>query len=123
MKLSSTLFVILLSSYSGFAFCKASCATKKDQIIDQPDVKVWKTRLCRRGVIDYHTHKNARVIISSENAILKILYRDGSYELIKLQKGMPKYLTKQEGQKPHEDINVSGHNLDLTVIDLEPHTV
>ncbi|RLV59166.1 hypothetical protein D5018_13575 [Parashewanella curva] len=118
MKLTFTILVILLSSYSGLAFCKASCATQKDQIINKPDVQVWKTQICRRGVIDYHTHKNARVIISSENAILKVLYKDGSYELIKLRKGVPKYLSKQEGQKLHEDINVSGHNLDLMVIEV-----
>lgn len=96
-----------------------ACKTEREVFIDNADTKVWKTTLCPKARLPFHSHQYARVVISQETATLKAIYKSGKETIIELKKQRPAFLSLAQGQEPHEDENLSDLTLHLTVIELK----
>ncbi|MBM7073393.1 hypothetical protein JQC92_15365 [Shewanella sp. 202IG2-18] len=118
MKLA-TLFVPLFAVLSFQATAHSNCQTHRHTFFEHQDVKSWKTTLCESGHLEYHTHQTARVIIPKQDGTIKIHYQDGTSKIIPLKKDTPSYLPKSEGLKLHQDINLSGHDIELLVVEIK----
>lgn len=94
------------------------CQTQRKILIDNPDAKVWKSTICPNEKLPFHMHQFSRVVIPSENGILKVVYQSGRVASIQLIQHQPVYLDKAQGMEPHQDVNLSQRALHLTVIEL-----
>ncbi len=95
-----------------------SCETKREVFIDNALTKVWKTTICPNQRLPFHTHEHARVVIPEQSGTLKVIYKSGKHRLIHLKKKMPILLSKSQGKDLHQDVNVSKHRIQVTVIEL-----
>ncbi|MBE8168403.1 MAG: hypothetical protein HAW66_08550 [Shewanella sp.] len=100
------------------AFAADDCQTNRQQMIDKDDVQVWATTLCNKSRLEFHTHQTARVLIPEQDGMIKVLYKNGDSQIIKLAKGVPAYLPVSEGLMPHQDINIGSEKLRVMVISI-----
>lgn len=107
-------FIIFFSQTVG----AAGCETKREIYIENKLTKVWKTTICPKQKLPFHTHQFARVVIPEQNGLLRIIYRGGKKELLKLEKQTPVYLSVSQGRESHQDINIGNKPLQVTVIEL-----
>ena len=108
--------IICLVSYKAYAL---GCSTKRIPFFNRQYAKAWKTTICPNSKLKFHKHHTARILIPYESGMLKVLYKSGKSEMIKLTKGIPMYLPVSEGLKLHEDINVGKKPLSLIVISIK----
>ena len=97
----------------------SGCNTKRTPFFNGQYAKAWKTTICPNSKLKFHKHNTARILIPHESGTLKVLYKNGKSEMIKLTKGVPTYLPVSEGLKLHEDINVGKKPLSLIVISIK----
>ena len=113
----------LRASICLFMFCSAtfagSCETKREVFINNALTKVWKTTICPNQRIAFHTHQFPRVVIPEQNGTLKVVYQSGKESLIHLKKQMPILLSKAQGREMHQDVNISSHPIQVTVVELK----
>lgn len=122
MKNSLILKVLMLIVFSSSVYAKdASCATQRKVFIDQDDVKVWRTTICPNERLAFHTHDHARIAISNVSGILEVISQDGGVKRIEFTKGVPVYLSLEQGQSPHQDVNVGQYPMDITIVELLSH--
>ena len=111
---------ILLSVLFSFAcLAHSECKTERKVFFEKPGAKSWQTTICKSSYLQFHTHQTARIIIPDQDGKIKVLYKNGSAEIVNLKKGIPSYLPKSEGLKLHKDINLSDHNLRVIVIEIK----
>lgn len=113
------LLLISLLMASRLAFATAACETHRDLVFDNQDAKVWKTTLCPNQYLPFHTHQHARVAISEEKGRLDVLYKSGKKTSIRLEKGIPVFLSRIQGKALHQDINSGKETLHITVIEMK----
>ncbi|KTC77842.1 hypothetical protein [Legionella brunensis] len=109
-----TFYLLLLSQ---FAFAE-TCETKRELFIENAATKVWKTTICPQQQLPFHTHEYARVVIPEETGSLKVTYASGHEVMITLEKQVPIFLSKVQGQESHQDLNTGNNALHVTVIEL-----
>ncbi len=109
------LFLILLSPLS---FSK-TCETKRVIFFENAETKVWKTTLCPKTKLPFHSHQYARVLIPEESGSLKVIYESGKEKLISFQKKTPIFLSLEQGKEAHQDENTGNQALHLTLIELK----
>ncbi|WED42538.1 hypothetical protein [Legionella cardiaca] len=95
-----------------------ACETKRELFIENTATKVWKTTLCPHQQLPFHTHDYARVVIPEEAGSLKVTYASGREVMLNLEKQIPIFLSKAQGQESHQDLNVGENVLHVTVIEL-----
>lgn len=118
MKKFLLLFFIALFSFAN-ATQANKCETKRKVFIDTTETKVWQTTICPNQPLAYHTHQTARVVIAEKNVTLLVKYKSGKQKIIKLKANIPSLLSKEQGLEPHQDVNLSGRPIKVTVVDLK----
>jgi hypothetical protein len=114
------LLLFLVASCSLVNTAQASkCETKREVFIDNPQTKVWQTTICPNQPLAYHTHQTARVVIAEKNVKLLVKYKSGEQKTIVLQANTPNFLSKKQGFEPHQDVNLSGMPIKVTVVELK----
>lgn len=114
---------VLLFLVATYTFAHAAqtnfCETKREVFIDNPQTKVWETTICPNQPLAYHSHRTARVVIAEKNATLLVKYQSGKQKTIVLKANTPTFLSKEQGLEPHQDVNLSGMPIKVTVVELK----
>ncbi|AUH71360.1 hypothetical protein [Legionella sainthelensi] len=114
------LLLFLVASYSFANTAQTNkCETKRKVFIDNAQTKVWQTTICPNQSLAYHTHQTARVVTAEKNVTLLVKYKSGEQRTIVLKANTPKFLSKKQGLEPHQDVNLSGTAIKLTVVELK----
>jgi hypothetical protein len=114
------LLLFLVASYSFANTAQTnSCETKRKVFIDNPQTKVWQTTICPNQPLAYHTHKTARVVTAEKNVMLLVKYKSGTQKTIVLKANTPIFLSKKQGFESHQDVNLSGIPIKVTVVELK----
>ncbi|MDP1604720.1 MAG: hypothetical protein Q8M03_15815 [Legionella sp.] len=112
-------FILLsLIGISQLAFA-ATCETKREIFIENATTKVWKTIICPKQKLPFHSHQFARVVIPATDGQLQVIYRSGRKSLVKLEKDKPLFLTKAQGSESHQDLNPGNNPVQVTVIEFK----
>jgi hypothetical protein len=114
------LLLLLVVSYSFANTTQTNkCETKREVLIDNPQTKVWQTTICPNQPLAYHTHQTARVVIAEKNVTFLVKYLSGEQKTIVLQANTPHFLSKKQGIEPHQDVNISGTPIKVTIVELK----
>lgn len=118
--MKKVLFLFLVASHF---FANAAqtnrCETKRKVFIDNPQTKVWQTTICPNQPLAYHTHQTARVVTSEKDVTLLVKYKSGMKKTIALKANTPTFLSEKQGLEPHQDVNLSGKPIKVTVVELK----
>lgn len=109
--------LILLFIFTSNLLFAATCETKREIFIENSTTRVWKTTICPKHRLPFHSHQFARVIISDNDGALQVIYRSGKKEILKLEKETPLFLSVKQGREPHQDVNIGKKPLQLTLIE------
>lgn len=118
MKKFLIFFLVALCFFANATQTKI-CETKRKVLIDNSQTKVWQTMLCPNQPLAYHTHQTARVIMAEKNVSLLVKYKSGKQNTIMLKANTPVFLSKNQGLEPHQDVNLSGAPIKVTVVELQ----
>jgi mannose-6-phosphate isomerase-like protein (cupin superfamily) len=101
-----------------------TAVTKRIEQLDNAKVKVWKTIIypSKQQTLSMHRHEQDRVVVALTNGTLKIKNDKGKVHYLHLKKGQSYYLTKDTPHELHSDQNVSGHPIEVIVIELKCQT-
>lgn len=95
----------------------AVCETKREYYVENSVTRIWKTTICPKQKLPFHSHNVARVIIPEENGSLQVIYRSGKVETLKLEKNTPLFFSAAQGKEAHQDLNPGRKALTITVIE------
>lgn len=112
------LFCVLIGACVNTAQAN-KCETKRTVFIENPQTKVWQTIICPNQPLAYHTHQTARVIIAETNATLLVKYKSGEQKTLVLKAHIPRFLSQKQGFELHQDVNLSGTPIKVTVVELK----
>lgn len=101
----------------------AICETKREIFIENATTRVWKTTICPNHRLPFHSHEFARVLIPEGNGLLKVIYRSGKKNIIKLEKKTPIFLSYAQGKESHQDVNIGKNPIVVTVIEFRKSRV
>ena len=110
---------LLLSAQVSFADCK----TDRTVFLDNSDTKVWQTVICPNEKLPMHRHDFARVVIPKSSGTLKVSYKNGQSNEVVLTKGVPEYLSKEQGMQLHQDVNVSNEPIKVIVVEIKEPSI
>ncbi|HHF7348842.1 TPA: hypothetical protein ACPSKE_002031 [Legionella feeleii] len=110
--------LVLLLANQFVSAATSTCETKRELLIENKLTKVWKTTICPKQQLPFHTHQFARIVIPDESGTLKVIYQSGKEVFIKLQAKKPIYLSVTQGKEAHQDLNIGQEALHVTVIEL-----
>ena len=113
--------VLLFLALNSFTYAAQSsvCETKRKIFIDNPQTKVWQTIICPNQPLEYHMHRNARVVTATNSVTLLVKYKSGKQQTIKLKANTPTFLSKKQGLELHQDVNLSEKPIKVTVVELK----
>lgn len=95
------------------------CETKRELFIENTATKVWRSTICPQERLPFHTHDYARVILPEDSGNLKVTYASGREIIIHLEKQVPLFLSKAQGQESHQDLNTGETALHVIVVELK----
>lgn len=113
------LLLVVISYSSVHATQTIPCETMRTIFIDNPQTKVWQTIICPNQPLAYHSHSTARVVTAQKDASLLVRYKSGKEKTVVLKANTPVFLSKEQGLEPHQDVNVSGAPIKVTVVELK----
>ena len=116
MKKFILFLVLILFCASIYSANKQTCTTHRKQFINNDKVRVWSTVICPNSHLKFHTHKFPRILISSGDGTIKVLYKNKKSLLVHVKKNKPIWLSHKEGLAPHEDINLSNKPMRVIVV-------
>lgn len=101
------------------AFAKEKGTDRLQQILNEK-VKVWQTTILtgKKQILKMHRHEHDRVIVPFDDGTLKITNDKGEVHHLKLKKGVARFLPKDIPGEMHNDENISGHTVTVTVVEL-----
>jgi hypothetical protein len=109
-----SVLVLVLMSQQLFA---VTCETKREIYIENATTRVWKTTICPNHRLPFHSHQFARVLIPEGDGFLKVIYRSGKKNVLKLEKQTPIFLSYAQGKESHQDVNIGKQPIKVTVIE------
>ena len=110
---------LLTMAFVSNAAQKDVCETKRDIFIDNSQTKVWQTTICPSQPLGFHTHQTSRVVTAKDDVKLLVKYQSGKQHVIDLKAGVPIFLSQEQGMEPHQDVNLSGKPIKVTVVELK----
>lgn len=118
MKKVFLFFLVASNSFANAAQTNI-CETSRKIFIDNPHTKVWQTTICPNKPLAYHSHQTARVVTAEKNVTLLVKYKSGKQTTIVLKANTPRFLSKEQGLEPHQDVNLSGKPIKVIVVELK----
>lgn len=113
-------FGVLLTCCSIGTWAQPS-STQRIQQLDNSQVKVWKTIIypAKHQSLSMHRHDSNRVVVALTDGKLKVKNDKGEVHYLHLKQGQAYFLTKDLPHELHSDQNVSGHPIEVVVVELK----
>lgn len=115
---TAVLLAIVLAPLATLNSQQTNQSTKTPQF-ENAEVNVWKSTVMPNAPLTMHTHEHPRVIIALTGGTMKIVYESGAPETHKWETGKAYWLSTEEGQKRHADVNESGKPIEVMVVELK----
>lgn len=117
-KLFTSLAFVALSSTCALQ-SNAAPTTERIPQFKNDKVEVWKTVVypSTKQMLKMHRHEHDRVVVPLESGKLKITNDHGKVHYLNLKKGKAYFLKKDVPNELHTDENISGHPIEVMVIE------
>lgn len=95
--------------------------TSRIEQLENSKVSVWKTIIypSKQQTLSLHRHERDRVVVALTDGTLKIKNDKGKIHYFRLKKDHSYYLKKDVPNELHSDQNISGHTIQVIVIELK----
>jgi hypothetical protein len=112
--------ILLLLLLSGAAFAESGTTSRTTQF-ENDKVLVWQTIIypSKNQRLQLHRHDRNRVLVAFNAGVLKVTNDKNQTHYLKFQKDKSYYLNKDVPNELHTDENISGHPLNVLVIELK----
>jgi beta-alanine degradation protein BauB len=93
--------------------------TQRTQLIQNDDVKVWRTQVLPNAPLTMHRHDHPRVIIPIAGGTMNIVDQGGAKEVHIWETGKAYWLPANPPNTMHADVNAGDKPIEVVVVELE----
>jgi redox-sensitive bicupin YhaK (pirin superfamily) len=93
--------------------------TQRVQLIENDDVKVWRTQVLPNSPLTMHRHDHPRVIIPIVGGTMNIVDQGGTKEVHVWETGKAYWLPANPPNTMHADVNAGDKPIEVVVVELE----
>jgi beta-alanine degradation protein BauB len=114
-----TFMVALVLAAAGSGTPQQRNQSQRISQFENQDVNAWKSIVMPNAPLVMHTHAHPRVIIALTGGTMKIVYEDGASEVHKWETGKAYWLSQQEGERRHADVNIGIAPIEVMVVEVK----
>jgi hypothetical protein len=93
--------------------------TQRFQLIQNDDVKVWRSLVLPNSPLTMHRHDHPRVIIPLQGGTMNIVDQSGAKEAHVWEKGKAYWLPANPPNTMHADVNAGDKPIEVVVVELQ----
>jgi hypothetical protein len=93
--------------------------TQRTQLIQNDDVKVWRSLVLPNSPLTMHRHDHGRVIIPLQGGTMKILDQNGAKEAHVWEAGKAYWLPANPPNTMHADVNAGDKPIEVVVVEIQ----
>jgi hypothetical protein len=93
--------------------------TQRTQLIENDDVKVWRSLVLPNSPLTMHRHDHPRVIIPLQSGTMNIVDQSGAKEAHVWEKGKAYWLPANPPNTMHADVNAGDKPIEVVVVELQ----
>jgi len=93
--------------------------TQRTQLIQNEDVKVWRTLVLPNSPLTMHRHDHPRVIIPLQSGTMNIVDQSGAKEAHVWEAGKAYWLPANPPNTMHADVNAGDKPIEVVVVELQ----
>ena len=93
--------------------------TQRTQLIQNDDVKVWRSLVLPNSPLTMHRHDHGRVIIPLQGGTMNIVDQSGAKEAHVWEAGKAYWLPAMPPNTLHSDVNAGDKPMEVMVVELE----
>src|SRR5271170_2877877 len=93
--------------------------TQRTQLIENDDVKVWRSLVLPNSPLTMHRHEHPRVIIPLAGGTMNIVDQSGTKEVHVWEAGKAYWLPANPPNTMHADVNAGDKPIEVVVVELE----
>jgi hypothetical protein len=102
-----------------FAAIRSQTQTQRTQLIQNDDVKVWRSMVLPNSPLTMHRHDHPRVIIPLEGGTMNIVDQRGAKESHVWEAGKAYWLPANPPNTMHADVNAGNKPIEVVVVELQ----
>ena len=93
--------------------------TQRTQLLQNDDVKVWRSLVLPNSPLTMHRHDHGRVIIPLQGGTMKIVTQGGGTETHQWDTGNAYWLPANPPNQLHADVNAGAKTIEVMVVELK----
>ncbi len=109
----------LLTALFAILFALPLFATDREMLIDNDEVKVWKTTITPGFPLSMHRHDKPRVVVGLKGGTLTKIMDNGSTSQLIFETGKSYWMDADPEGELHGDVNNGNENIEVLVIELQ----
>jgi hypothetical protein len=102
-----------------FAAIRSQTQTQRTQLMQNDDVKVWRSMVLPNSPLTMHRHDHPRVIIPLEGGTMNIVDQRGAKESHVWEAGKACWLPANPPNTMHADVNAGNKPIEVVVVELQ----
>jgi ferric-dicitrate binding protein FerR (iron transport regulator) len=104
----------------GFAAAQeARPATRREPILENDHVRVWKSYIEPGTPLNWHRHERGRTLVAVHGGRVKIQQKSGESQTVTWEDGKAYWLDADKPGTEHVDVNDSGRTIEVIVMELK----
>src|SRR5277367_3397746 len=98
---------------------KTQTQTQRTQLLQNDEVKVWRSLVIPNSPLTMHRHDHGRVIIPLQGGTMNIVDQSGAKEVHVWETGKAYWLPANPPNTMHADVNAGDKPIEVIVVELE----
>lgn len=94
-------------------------STHRVLLLENDQVKVWKTTIAPKQPLSFHRHEKPRVVVPITDTQLKVQEKTGETKSYDWKKGDAYWLNADPAGTLHGDVNESDHPMEVIVVEMK----
>jgi hypothetical protein len=119
MALTALVLALFAAIRSQTSWTQTQTQTQRVQLIENDDVKVWRSLVLPNSPLTMHRHEHPRVIIPLTGGTMNIVDQSGAKEVHVWEAGKAYWLPANPPNTMHADVNAGDKPIEVVVVELE----
>lgn len=113
------LTALVLALFAALRSQSSWTQTQRTQLIENEDVKVWRSLVLPNSPLAMHRHDHPRVIIPLAGGTMNIVDQSGAKEVHVWEAGKAYWLPANPPNTMHADVNAGDKPIEVVVVELQ----
>jgi hypothetical protein len=113
------LTALVLALFAALRSQSSWTQTQRTQLIENEDVKVWRSLVLPNSPLTMHRHDHPRVIIPLAGGTMNIVDQSGAKEVHVWEAGKAYWLPANPPDTMHADVNAGDKPIEVVVVELQ----